>query len=245
MAVPVILAANDISVLGPAVLRHMTMCLELRVPNVATRTLLWRRLGAEHGVALCDADAARLTRLVPAAPTVAAAALRATRLAGGCAETARLIVERVARAVRGGGLPVPEPEPDSNYDPALVNADADLATLEADLLRPGAPRGAARSFVPACRTTRRRQERVDTASARADGAAGEKRASDLLDPFVGGTEHNIAGAFAEARDTGAYLAFDEADGLLLERADGILLLLLLRPPPNPLTPPRRDVSNLP
>jgi len=116
------------------------MCLELRVPNVATRTLLWRRLGAEHGVALCDADAARLTRLVPAAPTVAAAALRATRLAGGCAETARLIVERVARAVRGGGLPVPEPEPDSNYDPALVNADADLATLEEDLLRPGAPR---------------------------------------------------------------------------------------------------------
>jgi len=86
---------------------------------------------------------------------------------------------------------------------------------------------------------------VDTASARADGAAGEKRASDLLDPFVGGTEHNIAGAFAEARDTGAYLAFDEADGLLLERADGILLLLLLRPPPNPLTPPRRDVRNLP
>ena len=27
----------------------------------------------------------------------------------------------------------------------------------------------------------------------------QKRASDLLDPYVGGTEQNIAGAFAEAR----------------------------------------------
>jgi SpoVK/Ycf46/Vps4 family AAA+-type ATPase len=36
-----------------------------------------------------------------------------------------------------------------------------------------------------------------------------KRASDLLDPFVGGTEQNIAAAFAEARDTHAFLVFDE------------------------------------
>jgi SpoVK/Ycf46/Vps4 family AAA+-type ATPase len=49
----------------------------------------------------------------------------------------------------------------------------------------------------------------------------QKRASDLLDPFVGGTEHKIADAFAEARDTGALLVFDDADSLLLERADAV------------------------
>ena len=49
----------------------------------------------------------------------------------------------------------------------------------------------------------------------------QKRASDLLDPFVGGTERNIADAFAEARDTNAFLVFDEADSLLLERADAM------------------------
>jgi transitional endoplasmic reticulum ATPase len=48
-----------------------------------------------------------------------------------------------------------------------------------------------------------------------------KRASDLLDPFVGGTEQNIAGAFTEARDTHAFLVFDEADSLLLERARAV------------------------
>jgi SpoVK/Ycf46/Vps4 family AAA+-type ATPase len=49
----------------------------------------------------------------------------------------------------------------------------------------------------------------------------QKRASDLLDPFVGSTEHRIAGAFAEARDTGAFLVLDEADSLLLERSDAV------------------------
>jgi SpoVK/Ycf46/Vps4 family AAA+-type ATPase len=49
----------------------------------------------------------------------------------------------------------------------------------------------------------------------------QKRASDLLNPFLGGTEQNIANAFAEARDASAFLVFDEADSLLLERAEAI------------------------
>ena len=46
-----------------------------------------------------------------------------------------------------------------------------------------------------------------------------KRASDLLSKWVGGTEANIAEAFAEARDEGSVLLFDEADSLLLDRGD--------------------------
>ena len=48
-----------------------------------------------------------------------------------------------------------------------------------------------------------------------------KRASDLLSMFVGGTEQQIADAFAEAREAQAFLVFDEADSLLLERADAV------------------------
>lgn len=44
-----------------------------------------------------------------------------------------------------------------------------------------------------------------------------KRASDLLDMYVGGSEKQIAGAFAEARDREAFLIFDEADSLLGDR----------------------------
>jgi len=219
LAVPVIWTANDIGVLGPAVLRRMTMCLELRVPNLATRTRLWRRMGEAEGIALQDTDAARLARLVPAAPAVASGALRATRLAGGGAETARLIVEGVARAVRGGELPAPEKEPDAIYDPALVNADCDLAALTADLLRPGATRAV--SFLLSGPPGAGKSAWVRHLAGRMGMPVLQKRASDLLDMFVGGTEQNIAGTFAEAREAQAFLVFDEADSLLLERANAV------------------------
>lgn len=219
LTVPVIWTANDISVLGPAVLRRMTMCLELKVPNLATRTKLWRRMGEAEGVVLQDTDAARLARLIPAAPAVASGAMRATRLAGGGAETARLIVEGVARAVRGGELPMPEKAPDAMYDPALVNADCDLAVLAADLLRPGATRAV--SFLLSGPPGAGKSAWVRHLAGRMEMPVLHKRASDLLNPFVGGTEQNIAGAFAEAREAQAFLVFDEADSLLLERADAV------------------------
>ena len=216
MPVPVIWTANNIGALGPAVLRRMTMCLELRMPNLATRTLLWRRLGDEHGVALRESDATRLARLVPAAPAVAATALKATALVGGGAETAQLIVEGVTRAVHGGRLPLPEPELDTQYDPALINADCDLVELEADLLHQDTSRAV--SFLLAGPPGTGKSAWVRHLAGRMGLPVLQKRASDLLDPFVGGTEQNIARAFAEARDAGAFLVLDEADGMLLERA---------------------------
>ena len=183
MAVPVIWTANDISVLGPAVLRRMTMCLELKVPNLVTRTRLWRQMGEAEGVVLPEADAARLARLVPAAPAVASTALRATRLAGGEAETARLIVEGVARAVHGGALPAPEREHDTLYDPALVNADCDLAALLDRLARPGADRAV--SFLLSGPPGSGKSAWVRHLAARMGLQVLQKRASDILDAFVG------------------------------------------------------------
>ena len=45
----------------------------------------------------------------------------------------------------------------------------------------------------------------------------QKRASDLISPWLGETEQQIAAAFAEARDSEAFLIFDEADSLLADR----------------------------
>ena len=219
LTVPVIWTANDISVLGPAILRRMTMCLELKVPNLATRTRLWRHMGEAEGVVLQDSEAARLARLIPAAPAVASGAMRATRLAGGGAETARLIVEGVARAMHNGALPAPDKEPDALYDPALINADCDLAALVTDMVRPGATRAV--SFLLSGPPGLGKSAWVRHLAGRMDMPVLHKRASDLLNPFVGGTEQNIAGAFAEAREAQAFLVFDEADSLLLERADAM------------------------
>jgi SpoVK/Ycf46/Vps4 family AAA+-type ATPase len=44
-----------------------------------------------------------------------------------------------------------------------------------------------------------------------------KRASDLLSPWVGENEQNIAKAFEEAKEKESFLVFDEADSLLSDR----------------------------
>lgn len=217
--VPVIWTANHIAALGPAVLRRMTLCLELALPDLATRTRLWRRMGEAEGVALDEAEAARLARLVPAAPAVARTALRGARLAGGGAETARLIVEGVARAVAGGALPPPEPDEATLYDPALVNADCDLDALTAQLARPGAPRQV--SLLLSGPPGTGKSAWVRHLAMRMNLPVLQRRASDLLDCWVGRTEQNIARTFAEARASGTFLVFDEADSLLLERTDAV------------------------
>ncbi len=216
---PVIWTANDIGAIGPAVLRRMTMCVEMKVPNVLIRARLWRQMGKAEGVELAEADAARLARLVPAAPAVAATALRATRLVGDDAQTAHMLVEGVARAVQGGRLAVADAPLDADYDPALLNADCDLLALADRLSDPQAPRAV--SFLLSGPPGTGKSAWVRHLAARMGLPVLHKRASDLLNPYVGGTEENIAGAFAEAREMAAFLVFDEADSLLLDRADAV------------------------
>ncbi len=217
--VPVIWPANDIAVLGPAVLRRMTMCLELKIPGVAVRTRLWRSMGEEAGVPLSEMEAARLARLVPAAPAVAATALRGTRLAGGDAGTAHLIVEGIARAVAGGRAAAASADRPDRYDPALVNAGQDLLTLADRLARPGAPRAV--SFLLSGPPGTGKSAWARHLADRMGLDVLHKRASDLLGPYVGQTEANIAAAFAEAKAAGAFLVFDEADSLLGDRTGAV------------------------
>ena len=48
-----------------------------------------------------------------------------------------------------------------------------------------------------------------------------KRASDILSPWVGGTEENIARMFEQAREEGALLLLDEADSFLQDRQGAV------------------------
>ncbi len=102
---PVIWTANDLNVIGPAAVRRMMLCIEMRQPGVTARATLWRDLARSEGVALEEADATHLARVVPAAPAILRNALRATRLANGNSATARMIATGIARAVGGGCLP--------------------------------------------------------------------------------------------------------------------------------------------
>ncbi len=214
--VPMIWAANDLGAFSPAVLRRMSLCIEVRLPPQNRRAELWQELAEAEGVPLDVPTARKLARLIPSAPSVARTALRATRLANGDAETAALVATGMARAIGHGSVPAPEPESESLYDPALSHADGDLAAIADRLARPGAARNVSLllSGPPGTGKSAFARHLAD----RMGLPVLQKRGSDLFGPFVGQTEQQIAAAFAEARATGAFLIFDEADSLLLDRS---------------------------
>ena len=213
--VPMLWTTNSVEALGPAVVRRMTFALEMRVPEASVRTALWTRELARSGIAMESRDIAKLAREVPAAPAIAASAVAAAAMTGGGAEAVRLGALSVTRAMGGGVLPRAEAEAEQEFDPALTAADHDLEALADRLARPGAPRAVSLLLSGPPGTGKSAFARH--LAARLGLRPMLKRASDLLSRFVGGSEKAIAGAFTEARERGAFLILDEADGLLADR----------------------------
>ena len=112
------------------------------------------------------------------------------------------------------GLKPPRQQASAKFDPALIRADTDPARLAERLAGSGlrhfslclqGPPGTGKSAF------------VHHLAERLGLEVVQKRASDLMSTWVGETEKLIAKAFAEARDSEAFLVFDEADSLLADR----------------------------
>lgn len=212
--VPTLWTTNDISDCDPAFLRRIFFTLELRTPPVSVRSHIWEKLAVHHQVPLPKELCLELAHSMDDAPALANSALRAARIARGGADDVRLAASAISRAVRGGHTPLIAGST-VRFDPELANADHDLVLITERFIVCGAantgglclggPPGTGKSAF-----ARYLAERMQMPVL-------ERRASDLLDRYVGGSERNIANAFAEARDTGAFLIFDEADSLLGSR----------------------------
>lgn len=106
-----------------------------------------------------------------------------------------------------------------NYDRQALNTDADLTRLENSLQKwlnrekPGSGINLLLSGMPGTGKT----EYVKYLSNELNRTLLIKRASDLLNPFVGMTEKLIAAAFREAEETSKILFIDEADSFFTHR----------------------------
>ena len=208
---PTLWAMNDASSVSKAILRRMMFALELRPPNTAVRARIWTRQLEHHGIEAGPDEAHALAREFAATPGVAAGATAAARISGGGIDTVRRGVRGLSRVLSCEAPPQGAPP---LFDPALIQADTDPVALADRLPASGerrvslclqGPPGTGKSAYVRYLAERMRLEVM------------QKRASDLMSCWVGGTEQNIAAAFAEARDTGAFLIFDEADSLLADR----------------------------
>jgi len=212
----VLWTSNNIYAIDPALLRRMTLAIELRMPPASQRARILGRLAKRTKLKLSAADVERLARQIEATPAVIENALKAAKLAGGGAAEVERAAQGIVRAVSGASIPKTAAIPD--FDPRLLCASLDLESLTEKLLRgesrafslclsgpPGTGKSAYARFLA-------RQLGLEVV---------QKRAADLLGAYVGESEKRIAEAFEEAREAEGFLIFDEADSLLFDRTQAM------------------------
>ena len=209
-AVPVLWTSNAIDEFDPAFLRRMSFVLELKPLPAAARGRLWQGLAARSGLSLPEEAATALARRYDVAPSVMTSAAEAAALAEGGVEEIELVMQALSRSQRAARLQLP-----ARFTPALVNADTDLAALQAALTRPGAPRDYSLCLYGPPGTGKSEFARSLAESAGLEPLV--KRGSDLLSKWLGETEKRIAAAFEQARRDNAFLIIDEAEGFLWSR----------------------------
>jgi tRNA A37 threonylcarbamoyladenosine biosynthesis protein TsaE len=211
-AAPMLWVCNRIDGIDSAILRRFSYVMEMQPPSKRSRQRVWMRTLGQHGYRDCESLAARCAEL-PVSPGVAAQAVRSARIAGRGSEAIEQVARQLGQGVSGKPLP-PRASGSDAFNPDLVCCDQDIRQLTAKLTElPEArfsvcvdgPPGTGKSA-----WVRYLAEQLDM-------EVRLQRASDLLNMFVGGTEANIARAFARARTTGEFLVFDEADSFLNDR----------------------------
>ncbi len=210
--VPILWTSNAARSTSPVILRRMMFALELRQPPPKVRERIWVRQLTHHGIKADPEDARALAREFDVTPGVASGVTAAAGMGGRTVADVHRGVRGLAR-VLSGDTPTSQRTPDK-YDPALIRADMDPVQLADCLVASGA-----RSFSLCLQgpSGTGKSAYVRYLAGRLGLEVVQKRASDLMSMWVGGTETNIAKAFAEARDAEAFLVFDEADSLLADR----------------------------
>ncbi|ADU12234.1 AAA family ATPase [Asticcacaulis excentricus] len=208
-AAPVIWVTNAVGNIDDAILRRMSFVLKLDLPPRRAARRILDRIVRDEGATPGEAIE-KLIERVPEVTSVLRVAIRAARLAEEPDCGARAATSLV-RALRGNDLP-DETFGDLDLDlyetdrslNTLFNRIEELGTLDVSLLLTGPP-GTGKTAL------------AHHLAWRLDRPLLVHRASDLLSKWVGETEQNIAGAFAEARHKEGVLLFDEADSLLFDR----------------------------
>jgi len=215
-SVPTLWICNSIATLDPAFARRFDFIQAVPVPSRAQRL---RIIQASANTLLQDRDIQRLADTPTLVPGVIRRAVHVVQTLQDklepdqCSAAISHLVSSTLEAQ--GHQPLPPAhrhDPAADYDPSLVQADADLAAIARQLATAQSARlclyGPPGTGKTAYGHWLARQ---------LDKPLLLKRASDLLSPYVGETEQNIARAFHEAIRDEALLIIDEVDSFLQNR----------------------------
>ncbi len=217
--VPIIWIANKAWFFDQAFHRRNKYTVSFQLPEPAVRAKILKQAANTKNLRLSKKDAHSIAAEFEVPPALLANAVEAAALSKGDIHDIRRVLLKSANAC--GFRRVPPGERDALDRPAFdyelicfkggdMSAEAVIASildagrLDISLLLSGPP-GTGKTFL------------VQHLAAQMGLRLLKKRASDIISPFLGMTEKNIAWAFEEAADKEAFLFFDEADSLLIDR----------------------------
>ncbi len=214
--VPTLWLSNSIDGLDPAFIRRFDMVFELPVPPKKQRERILQENCGDLIDACIISRIAEAESLAPAVVAKASSVVRSIREdlgQKGCATAFERLISNTLEAQ--GHRPIVQNDPNrlpEIYDPGFIHADADLSSVADGLIAARAGRLCLYGPPGTGKTAYGRW-----LAQQLDVPLLVKRASDLMSPYVGENEQNIARAFRQAAQDGALLLIDEVDSFLQDR----------------------------
>lgn len=212
---PTIWIVNEASHLDETVIRRMSLVVEIKKPPQQARETVWKRIATARQLDLSETKIKELARL-DVSPAILDNAVKFAQVTGQGHEDILFASEGFINAIQGKVRS--KPCTSSLYSPELLNADIDLTKLTAKLVQSGQKEfSLCLHGLPGTGKT----EYVRQLAEQLGMEVLVKKTSDLMSPYVGENEQNIAKAFQEAIDNDCFLVFDEADSLLGDRRHAV------------------------
>ncbi|MBR5904542.1 MAG: AAA family ATPase [Alphaproteobacteria bacterium] len=209
---PVIWISNKINKMDTAYIRRFSMALEIKDPDEKAKKYAWQRVFDKYDVKVSDDELSHMINKYKVPMAMVDTAVKNAKMLDD-KNMIEYTFDNLMCAMTGV-KPFNKNNNVKNFDTSLLNTDVDLEKLAENIKNKniksfslclyGAPGTGKSAFA---------EYLADVLGM----PIVKKRASDLLDAYVGNTEKRIAQAFAEAREQKAILVFDEADSFLRNR----------------------------
>lgn len=212
---PIIWCTNNIGAMERAFVRRFTLAIHFKTPPLEVRESIWNKYLKDTEITAQTQEISALAKDYNVPPSIIAGAVKATKIVKGNIDTVKQHINIMRQALNNGLKQPVEHKKDIEFCPNLINSDLDLIKLKDQLIKLGklnfslclyGASGTGKSFYA--------RYLAETLKLKYR----QERASDLISPYVGVTEHHIANAFARAREENYMLIFDEADSFLQNRA---------------------------
>lgn len=218
-SLPIIWTTNNINGVDPAFLRRMTYCIRFEKLTDEVRLNIWNKVLKKNDLVISPEKVEELNKNYDIPPSLIANAVQTTKMIGGDENDFEEFIENVAQAVSKKNSVKNKKEFEmKEYDESLVNTDINIQNLTSKIKSCGKLNFSLCLYgEPGTGKSLYLRYLADQLGLKVI----MKRASDLISMWVGGTEHNIAEAFAEAKRKKAMLIFDEADSFLQNRSNAV------------------------